>query len=201
MGPARAPLWLRSKARGRSGLGGGRQPGGPALPWPRGPQATASAPPSPVTAPEVPGCGLHVAAEGQGLCEVSTEPTPHSKQLPRVGPGSLLPPGCGRVTRPAGPSGGFPAGRGRHRPSVDSSQRRKPAGVLGARPGSALPSPEPAVSAAPGEDPAAPGRSGTLGEGSSPTQATPTPVPSQSSCCPGKVAPQNPGLWTLRRPV
>ena len=57
----------------------------------------------------------------------------------------------------AGPSGGFPAGRGRHRPSVDSSQRRKPAGVLGARPGSALPSPEPAVSAAPGEDPAAPG--------------------------------------------
>ena len=100
MGPARAPLWLRSKARGRTGLGGGRQPGGPALPWPRGRQATASTPsPGAGTSPEVPGCGLHVAGEGRGLCEVSTEPTPHSKQLPRVGPGSLLPPGCGRVCR------------------------------------------------------------------------------------------------------
>lgn len=37
--------------------------------------------PGPVTALEVPGCGLRVAAEGRGLCEVSTEPTPHSKQL------------------------------------------------------------------------------------------------------------------------
>lgn len=127
--------------------------------------------------------------------------TPQQAAGPRVGPGSLLPPGCGRVAPHAGPSGGFPAGRGGHRPSVDSSQRRKPAGVLGARPGSALPSPEPAVSTNPGEDPAAPRRSGALGEGSLPTQATPTPVPSQSSCCPGEVAPQNPGLWTPRRPV
>lgn len=34
-----------------------------------------------MTAPEVPGCGLRVAEDGRGLCEVSTEPTPHSKQL------------------------------------------------------------------------------------------------------------------------
>lgn len=147
--------------------------GGPARPWPHGPQATASAP-SPVTTPEVPGCGLRLTAEGRGLCEVSMEPAPRSKPLgPCMGLSSLLPPGRGRVARPAGRSGGFPPGRGGHRPSVDSSQRRKPAGMLGARPGPALPSPGPAVSAAPREEPAAPGGLAPCGEGSSPPEPPP----------------------------
>lgn len=93
--------------------------GGPARPWPRGPQDTASLLGT-VAAPEVPGCGLRLTAEGRALCKVSTEPAPCSKQLgPRMGLSSLLPPCCSacRAIWKAPPGCGGPE------PSVDSSRK------------------------------------------------------------------------------
>lgn len=117
----------------------------------------------------------------QAVVSVSQRKDGHSArsaQSPRPAASSWVPawvsaPSSRLAAQPAGRSGGFPPGCGGHRPSVDSSQRRKPAGLLGTRPGSALPSPGPAVSAARGGEPAALGALVPCGEASLPPKPPP----------------------------